>query len=81
MWQSKRICRVVKRTMTAETLALVDAAKACFWLSELFIEICSTAEKMVALPLNCYIDNKQLHEALYPSSIRQKIKSKNRKTF
>ena len=46
--------------MTAETLILVDAVKACFWLSQ----SCSTAEKMVVLPLNCYNDNKQLHEAI-----------------
>ena len=38
---------------------------ASFWLSKLFIEICSTAEKPAVLPLDCYIESKQLHEALY----------------
>ena len=47
--------------MAAETLALVDAAEALFWLS---IEISRTARKLVVLP-DCYIDSKQLHEALY----------------
>ena len=51
--------------MATETLALVDAAKASFWLSKLFVEICSAAEKLVVLPLDCCIDSKQLHEALY----------------
>ena len=66
MWQSKRICQVVKSMMAAETLPLVDAAEASFWLSKLFIEIHSTAKKLVVLPLYCYIDSKQLHETLYP---------------
>ena len=35
--------------MAAETLALV-AVEASFWLSKLFIEICSTAKKLVVLP-------------------------------
>ena len=48
-----------------KTLALVDAAETSFWLFELFIQICGTAEKLVVLPLDCYIDSKQLHEALY----------------
>ena len=32
MWQSKKICCVVKSTMAAETLALADAAEASSWL-------------------------------------------------
>ena len=66
MWQSKRICQVVKSMMAAETLPLVDAAEASFWLSKLFTEIHSTAKKLVVLPLYCDIDSKQLHETLYP---------------
>ena len=65
MWQLKWICLDVKSMMAAETLALVNAAEASFWLSKLFIEICNTAEKLVVLPLYCYIDSKQLHEALH----------------
>ena len=61
MWQSEWICWIVKSAMAAETLALVDAAEALFWLS---IEISRTARKLVVLP-DCYIDSKQLHEALY----------------
>ena len=65
MWQSKRMRQFLKSTVTAETSALADAAEASFCLSKLFVEICNTTEKSVALPLNCYIDRKQLHEALY----------------
>ena len=64
--QSKQICQVVKSTMTAEIVALVDAAEASFWLSKLFSEIYSGKESQsVTLPLKLYIDSKQLHEALF----------------
>ena len=39
MWQSKKLCRVVRRTMAAETLSQVEAAEACFWLSDILKEI------------------------------------------
>ena len=65
MWLLKQIRGVAKSMMTVESLPLVDAVEAYFWLSTLFVEICSTAEKSAVLPLNCYIDSKQLHEVLY----------------
>ena len=33
IWQSKKIHRMIKSTMAAETLAFVDAAEASCWLS------------------------------------------------
>ena len=65
IWQSKKIRRVVKSTMAAETLALVDAAEASFWLSKLFVEICSGNKIQINMPLHFYIDSKQLHEGLF----------------
>ena len=41
MWQSKKICWMVKSTMAAETLALVEAAEASCWLSNLKPELLS----------------------------------------
>ena len=76
MLQSQQICQVVKRMMAAEMLALVDAVEALFWLSKLFMEMCSTAEKLVVLPLDCYIDSKQLHEAL--CSVRPVLDKRSR---
>ena len=40
-WQSKKICWMVKSAMAAETLALVEAAEASFWLSNLIPELLS----------------------------------------
>ena len=64
MWQSKPVYQIVKSMMVAEALALVDATKASFWLSKLFIDKQHWKKKSVLLPLNCYIDSKKLHEAL-----------------
>ena len=41
LWQSKKICWMVKSTMAAETLALVEAAEASCWLSNLIPELLS----------------------------------------
>ena len=38
MWQSKPVYQIVKSMMVAEALTLVDATKASFWLSKLFID-------------------------------------------
>ena len=37
--KSKKLCRVVKSAMAAETLIPVKAAKACFWFANLLSEI------------------------------------------
>lgn len=63
MWQTDLPSS--KKYHGCRTLALVDAAEILFWLSELLAEICSTAEKYIVLPLNCYIEIKQLHKTLY----------------
>ena len=46
MWQSKRLKRVLKNAMAAETLIQVEAAEAGFWISNIITEI-----------YNCYIYN------------------------
>ena len=39
MWQSKKLHRVVRSTMAAETLSQVEAAEVCFWLSGMVKEV------------------------------------------
>ena len=46
------------------TLAGIDAVEASFLLSEVFAQVCSTAESLVYLSLNCYIDSKQLYKTI-----------------
>lgn len=62
MWQSKRLQRVVKSTMAAETLIQVEAAEAAFWLSNLLTEVCG---RNVLNSIICYTDSRQLFEAVH----------------
>ena len=39
MWKSKKLHRVVRSAMAAETLNQVEAAEACFWLANLLNKI------------------------------------------
>ena len=61
-WQSKKVRRVVKSTLAAETLALLDAAEAGIYMANLIGEILN----MDSLPLvKCYVDNKSLVDSLH----------------
>ena len=65
MWQSNKICWMVKSTMAAETLALVDAAGASCWLSNLIWELLSFNEHVkIHVPIACFTDSRQLYDAL-----------------
>ena len=61
-WQSKRVRRVVKSTLAAETLALLDSAEAGVYIAALLAEILGCAPGIV---VRCFVDNKSLVEALY----------------
>ena len=63
VWQSKRVRRVVKSTLSAETLALLDGAETAVYLSHLIGEIFSLKDGK--LPVNCYTDSKSLVDALH----------------
>ena len=65
MWQSKKICGMVKSTMSAETLALVDATEASCWLSNLISELLSYNKYVkIHLLIACFTDSWQLYHAL-----------------
>ena len=77
MWQSKKICCMVKSTMASETLALVDAAEASCWLSNLILELLSyNKDVKIHLPIACFTDSRQLYDALH--SIRHVLKKRLR---
>ena len=59
------IRRMVKSTMAAETLVLVDAAEASCWLSNLISELLSHNEDVkIQLPIACFTDSWQLYDGL-----------------
>ena len=63
-WQSRRLRRVVKSTLAAETLALVEGAEAAVYLKTIIEEIVGCDK----LKVQCYVDNKSLVEALKSST-------------
>ena len=64
-WKSKKLKRVVKSTLSAETLALEEGIEACFMLKSILCEILGFCEKDKILPIECTTDNKSLLEAVY----------------
>ena len=63
VWQSRKIRRVVKSTLAAETLALVDCAEAAIFVKQILVELSACWD----LPINCYVDNKSLFDSLNSS--------------
>ena len=64
-WQSKKLKRVVKSTIAAETLALQDAAESCFMLRSQICELLQFDERSAIIPIVCVIDNKSLYDAIH----------------
>ena len=62
-WQTRKIRRVVKSTLSAETMALLDCAEAGIFLANVMADITSLAP----LPVKCYIDNRSLVKSLHSS--------------
>lgn len=63
-WQSKRIRRVVRSTLAAETLALADAIDTGLFLTTLHSELTGGNTKATTIPIVCLTDNHSLYEAV-----------------
>ena len=59
-WQSRKVQRVVKSTLVAETLSLVDGASTAVYLSRILREMSGCGN----IPVKCFVDNRSLVEAL-----------------
>ena len=66
-WQSRKLKRVVKSTLTAETLALQEVIEAAIMIKAMFLEILNVDVHNEILPLKCVTDSKSLHDAVYSS--------------
>ena len=62
MWQSKRLKRVLKNAMAAETLIQVEAAEAGFWISNIITEIYNLKQNVLA---ECRTDSCRLYDAVH----------------
>ena len=61
-WQSRKVRRVVKSTLSAEALALLDCAETAIYISRMLLELTK-----MNIKIRCVIDNKSLFDALYSS--------------
>ena len=64
-WQSRKLKRVVKSTLTAETLALQEVIEAAIMIKAMFLEILNVDAHNQILPIKCVTDSKSLHDAVY----------------
>ena len=62
LWQSRKVRRVVKSTLSAEALALLDCAEAAVYLQGILEQITHRCVK-----INCYVDNQSLADTVYSS--------------
>ena len=60
LWQSKKIRRVVKSTLSAETMALLDCAEAAVYINFILCEVSGCQP----LEVSCFVDNKSLVDSL-----------------
>ena len=59
-WQTRKLRRVVKSTLAAETMALLEGAEASVYIAKIIGSIILKP----GLKVNCYVDNKSLVDAL-----------------
>ena len=62
-WQTRKVRRVVKSTLAAEILALLDGAETVVYLPRMIAELKSSCP----MAIKCFVDNKSLTESLYLS--------------
>ena len=67
-WQSRKLRRVVKSTLTAEALALQEFIEVAFMIKYILLEILDLNVEKQILPIKCITDSKCLHDAVYSSN-------------
>ena len=60
MWKSRKIGRVVRSTLAAETMALIEVAESAYYIGKILEDIGIDKE----IPVKCFVDNKSLVDAL-----------------
>lgn len=67
-WQSKLIRRVVKSTLAAETLAMVDMSEACLFYRKLLLELLQLKDETENIKIICKTDNSCLYDSVHSST-------------
>ena len=63
-WKSRKLKRVVKSTLSAETLALEEALESYFMIRSLLCEVSNKETHPDIFLVHCYTDNKSLVETV-----------------
>ena len=63
-WRSRKIRRVVRSTLAAETMALIEAAEQGFFIRSILVELLGICDSEV-IPINILIDNRSLYDCIY----------------
>ena len=63
-WASKRLKRVVKSTMAAEALALLEAIDSAIFIRQILSEMLLDDYLSNSVPIECFVDNNDLNVAL-----------------
>ena len=67
-WQSQRIKRIVKSTLGAETLAMVDLTEACFYYRKLILDLLQLEDHPTNIKITCKTDNSCLYDAMHSTT-------------
>ena len=62
-WESRKIRRVVKSTLAAETLAAADAIDSAYYIGHILSQILSDGKSKI--PIELFVDNKSLFDNVY----------------
>lgn len=63
-WSSKRLKRVARSTISAESLALADGVDAAIFLATLYSELTTGIADFGKIPIECITDSKSLKQAI-----------------
>ena len=64
-WQSRKIKRVVKSTLAAETMALLEGTECCFLIKSTLLGILGLSNDTNLLRIKAITDNKSLYDAVH----------------
>ena len=68
-WCARKIRRVVKSTIAAETLALVDGLYMAYYIGSIISELLFRKVRCNVIPIDCYIDNKSLYDNIHSTKL------------
>ena len=67
-WQSRKLRRIVKNTLTAETWALQEVLEVAFMIKYILLKILNLNVENQILPITCVTNSKSLHHTVYSSN-------------